>query len=68
MTKSERRIKQLEQQSTQDDDAPAPPEVIRLIEEMMGEKMTEEEKCRPEKRNAPLDPAIQLMIDKVVTR
>lgn len=66
MTKSERRIKRLEQQSAQDDDAPAPPEAIRLIEAMMGEKMSEEAKRRPQKQGGPLDPELKAMIDKII--
>jgi len=65
MIKSERRIKRLEQQSTQDDEELMSPELIRLLEEMMGEKMSEEEKCRPEKRGGPLDPELQALIDKI---
>jgi hypothetical protein len=66
MTKSERRIKRLEQQNTQDDEELMSPELIRLFEEMMGEKMTEEEKRRPQKRGGPLDPELKAMIDKII--
>jgi hypothetical protein len=66
MTKSERRIKQLEQQSTQGDEEIMSPELIHLLEEMLGEKMSEEAKRRPEKRGGPLDPELQALIDKII--
>jgi hypothetical protein len=67
MTKSERRIKRLEQQGTQDDEELVPAEVIHLMEEMLGEKLTEEEKRRPRKRGA-VPPEVKAMIDTMVGR
>jgi len=68
MTKHERRIERIEQCRIVQSDAPACAEVINLIEELSGEKMTEEQKLRPEKRGGPLDPEVKALINEICNR
>jgi len=39
--------------------------MIRLIEELRGEKMSEKEKRQPEKRGEPIPPEVQKLIDEL---
>lgn len=66
MKNYEKRMKRLEQQNTQDDEKPLSPEMIRLIEELRGEKMSEEEKRQPQKQG-PIDTEIKEEIDFIIS-